>query len=180
MGSVCLIQLIGVKATGEVLSIKKSLHDNTTYDGVVDPTNILTRPIAYFLLNLTQTIHPNRIVSRPNGLQFELCVPDRTQLHSPADNSSNCRIRRILGERIEAGPPMCCEDIERTGRAEMGLGIPKWRSNVPVPNKPVRLERTPGRSRGSELNLAISGPPPSTLVPAAVAPRGILPTAGLL
>ncbi|KNC31550.1 hypothetical protein FF38_12770 [Lucilia cuprina] len=181
-------------------------------------------------------------------------------------------MRRILGERIEEGPPMCCDDIERTGSAEMGRGMPRCRSKVPAPSIPVRLEascifsalhekrcdrgcdnkslvmricsamaellgalrnqalyssevkieglavmrdlksrsrralnsgadilpsfssimrspileriplgkRTPGRSLGSELNFAISGPPPNTDVPAPEAPRGILPIAGLL
>lgn len=49
-------------------------------------------------------------------------------------------MRRMLGERIEPAPPMCCEDMERTGSADMGRVRPRLRSRVPVPSMPVLLE----------------------------------------
>lgn len=45
----------------------------------------------------------------------------------------------MLGDRIEDGPEICCDDNDRTGSAERPRGAPaKWRSKVPV-NVPVRL-----------------------------------------
>jgi len=61
-------------------------------------------------------------------------------LAGPADSSSSCLMRRMLGERMDPAPPMCCEDIDLTGSAEIGRVRPMFRSRVPVPRMWVLLE----------------------------------------